>query len=150
MTIHPADYRFFVPGTPMPWKRAGRDKRSGRTFTPKEVKTRKADVVIIGGAAMRASGHKMAPKGIPVLLRVEACFNVPPSIPKWDRERRLALGYHTQVPDGDNIAKLIKDALNGVAWHDDCQVQIDGVSKMWVTSGSGVRVFIKSIYPRGE
>ena len=143
--ISDPDFTFTVPGTPMPWKRAGRDKRSGRSFTPAKVTQRKGDVIIIGGAAMRSRGIKMAPKGTPVLLTVDAYFKLPPSLTKAEKIRRLALGYHCQVPDGDNIAKLIKDALNGVCWHDDCQVQLKGVNKYWTTKTSGTAVAIKQV-----
>lgn len=29
---------------------------------------------------------------------------------------------HISKPDADNLVKLVKDALNGVFWHDDSQV----------------------------
>lgn len=34
---------------------------------------------------------------------------------------------HTRRPDADNMIKLVKDALNGVFWRDDSQVQISAV-----------------------
>lgn len=127
------DFVFTVPGDPMPWKRAGRDGRTNRTFTPAKMESRKADVKIIGGAKMRSRGFKMAPKGVPVFITVDAYFKMPKrsSITKADYEARLDGVYHCQVPDVDNITKLIKDALNGVVWADDCQAQIRWAFKRW-------------------
>jgi Holliday junction resolvase RusA-like endonuclease len=34
-------------------------------------------------------------------------------------------------PDLDNVAKLILDALNGVAWHDDNQIARLTISKVY-------------------
>lgn len=38
-------------------------------------------------------------------------------------------------PDGDNIAKIILDALNGVAYSDDKQVIHHSVTKVWAADG---------------
>lgn len=35
----------------------------------------------------------------------------------------------TKKPDVDNIVKIVLDALNGLAWHDDAQVTFLAVSK---------------------
>lgn len=137
------EFRFTIPGPPKPWSRARRDGRTGRTFTDPKTAVAKADVTIIGGAAMRARGVKAAKSGTPVLIDIEARFKIPPSITKKDRERRLRRRYHTIKPDGDNIAKLIKDALSGVVWADDCQVQIKRCVKMWDINESGTTVHIE-------
>jgi len=42
----------------------------------------------------------------------------------------------TKTPDRDNAVGAIMDALNGVAWHDDCQVQLGRVY-MWVCAEGG-------------
>jgi len=138
-------FSFFVPGKPLPWKRAGRDGRTGRTFTPAKVTSRKADVHIIGRAAMKAVGFKMCPKDEPVALSVCAYFKVPPGISAKERERRLVTSYHVQVPDADNITKLIKDALNAVVWADDSQVQIRLSEKRWSDTQEGVQVSIERL-----
>lgn len=41
-------------------------------------------------------------------------------------------GWHTCVPDADNLAKSVKDALRGLAWEDDRQVCILRVLKVCV------------------
>lgn len=42
----------------------------------------------------------------------------------------------TKTPDRDNAVGSIMDALNGIAWHDDCQVQLGRVY-MWVCAEGG-------------
>lgn len=60
------------------------------------------------------------------------------SMAEWDGEVELSIDCHRQYPesypdwregepdtykpDADNITKLVKDALTGVAWADDCLV----------------------------
>jgi len=42
---------------------------------------------------------------------------------------------HIQKPDLDNLEKSVKDALNGVAWLDDCQVVSVVKVKRWARPG---------------
>ena len=57
-----------------------------------------------------ARGEK-APKDKPVNVRIVAT-----------KESKRAGEPFTSKPDADNIAKLVLDALNGKAWHDDSQI----------------------------
>ncbi len=41
----------------------------------------------------------------------------------------------TLKPDTDNIAKVVCDALNGVAYHDDKQITSLTVDKVWADDG---------------
>lgn len=63
------------------------------------------------GMPMKAQSH------VPVTLRIETYRELPKSRPKSVNEEP-----DTYTPDADNEAKLILDALNGVAWVDDAQV----------------------------
>jgi Holliday junction resolvase RusA-like endonuclease len=50
-------------------------------------------------------------------------------------------------PDADNYAKLVLDALNGLAWHDDSQITELVARKLPRTKhGSGDRIDIKVYY----
>lgn len=53
----------------------------------------------------------------PVIFCVVAHRRLPKSAPK----RRIA-EQDTYKPDASNIVKLVEDALNGVAYHDDSQI----------------------------
>lgn len=59
----------------------------------------------------------------PVSVRIEAYFPVPKSFSN-KRAGKALVGeiVPTKKPDADNIAKIICDALNGVAYMDDTQV----------------------------
>lgn len=59
----------------------------------------------------------------PVAVRIEAVYGIPKSYSKKKRERALNGELApTKKPDADNIAKVVCDALNGVAYVDDTQV----------------------------
>lgn len=109
---------FIIPGKPFAWRRAQRDKRSGRTFTDKEMVAHQVEVARIGGEAW---GPKPPLFG-PVKLLVIGTFETPPSWPPALREA-AARGevYHDIKPDDDNILKQVADALQFVVFVDDCQ-----------------------------
>lgn len=57
-----------------------------------------------------------------VYLRIDAYFKIP---------KKTKLRLPTKKPDIDNIAKIIMDGLNKVAWNDDTQVITLKVNKCW-------------------
>lgn len=69
----------------------------------------------------------------PTSVIIKAYFPVPVSLSKkkmaelFDRPCLLK-------PDADNIAKIILDALNSVAWKDDAQIDVLLVQKRYVKS----------------
>src|ERR1044071_5623772 len=92
---------FTVGGTPSPKARARADPRTGRHYTPLETKVAEHRVVW----ALRAAGVR-GPCDPTSLFGVHTVF-------------RCATNRHA---DGDNMLKLVLDALNGVVWRDDSQV----------------------------
>ena len=72
-------------------------------------------------------GWKIVPQGIPVKIEMDCFFSYPKSM---SAKKRAANMYVTKKPDLDNAMKLI-DALNGIAWHDDSQVVLASLSKMY-------------------
>lgn len=139
---------FTVPGQPVPWARAARDKRSGRTFTKRPQIAHKLEAQRQAVKAMKAEGLERIPPGVPVHMLAAFHYALPESITGAEAERRLSgSAYHTQTPDCDNLLKLIKDALNGIVYHDDCQVASVSVSKYWTITGtSESRIVITSPY----
>ena len=113
---------FVVPGKPLGkgrprFTRAG----GGRAFTP--AKTVNAESMIALFASQAMGGQAPFGQGEPLTCRVVAVFDVPASWPKRKRASAYAgTTWPTGKPDGDNLAKMVGDALNGVAWHDDSQV----------------------------
>lgn len=57
----------------------------------------------------------------PFKAKIIAIFEPPKSSSKKKKEE-LLYGEYTKKPDADNIAKIILDSLNGLAYKDDNQV----------------------------
>lgn len=70
--------------------------------------------------------------GAPVALQVVARFLPPKSISKKRRSAMLeGREFHLKKPDADNILKVVADALNGVAYHDDKQIALMSAKKIY-------------------
>lgn len=79
----------------------------------------------------------------PLVMMVIAYFPIPKSTTKKDRQLIMGgLLYPTKKPDADNIAKVICDALNGVAYGDDTQVVSLTVMKEYTDAEPRVEVYI--------
>lgn len=115
-----------IPMVPIPKARA-RVTRHG-TFTPKPT-------VLAEKTVREYVAHAMYPRKAatcPVALTCQFLFPIPKSWSK--KKRRAALDrqiLHTQKPDLDNLMKLVKDALNGVAYVDDAQIVSATSHKDW-------------------
>jgi Holliday junction resolvase RusA-like endonuclease len=115
---------FTVPGEPRGWARAR--TQGARFFTDNKTRSEKQAVAAwaIGAGARIIDG--------PVEVRLTAYLRIPKSATKKARAAMLAhIERPTKKPDGDNLAKLALDALNGVCWHDDVQVVDLTVRKFW-------------------
>jgi Holliday junction resolvase RusA-like endonuclease len=101
---------------------------SGMTYTPTETTNAMAEIQ----AAFLATKAPKAPRGTPVSVTIQVERHLPGSRPKRvEREPDLV------KPDADNVAKLVLDALNGVAWEDDTQVTALSVVKRDQTRREG-------------
>ena len=115
---------FSVPGEPRGWARA---RTAGkRFFTDTKTASEKQAV-----AAWAIEAGARIIEG-PVDVRLTAHLRIPKSATKKARAAMLAgVERPTKKPDGDNLAKLTMDALNGVCWRDDVQVVDLTVRKFW-------------------
>lgn len=115
---------FTVPGKPYAKKRPRFSRASGRAFDPAENSKAEASIGHI------AAKEFPAPIMGPVSVDVRCTFACPVS---WSKKKRAAMIHrpHTQKPDGDNLLKAVKDALNRIAWADDGQVFDARVRKVW-------------------
>ena len=119
---------FTVKGEPQ-GKGRPRFTRIGKPYTPENTASYEEKVRL---AYWEQCGMEMAEAGIPLTLEITAVFGVPERFSKAVRQKMLAWEIlPTKRPDADNIAKIIADALNGVAWHDDAQVVSMAVSKVY-------------------
>ena len=89
-------------------------------------------------AAAQHHGDPKAPKGTPVRVAIATERDV---MSAW-RKRDGDVHADTQKPDADNDAKLVLDALNGVAWDDDQQVNDLHVIKRDRTRGTAPRMLV--------
>lgn len=97
------------------------DYRNHRTYTP--TKTLKAEKEVRD--AWRAEyGETFAGHDGPVRMRISTYRPLAKSNPKY-WEGRSDMGK----PDWDNLGKLACDALNGIAFKDDSQVDMGAVTK---------------------
>ena len=67
-----------------------------------------------------------------VKLNMLVCYKVPKSVSK-KKEKELLYTPYLKKPDCDNIEKSIMDALNGLAYVDDCQVFESKITKTYNT-----------------
>jgi Holliday junction resolvase RusA-like endonuclease len=90
-----------------------------RTYTPTThpVNAFKAAVQ----AALSASGHAEPLSGP---LSLDVLFVMPRPLAKIWKTRPMPRYRHAKKPDLDNLLKSLKDALTGLAWRDDAQVDM--------------------------
>jgi len=117
-----------ILGPPLGKGRPRFNRKFGTAYTP--ARTRRAEGVVEYAAAQAMNGTP--PIAGPVAVTIELAFPIAPS---WSRKKRAAAISgelaHVSNPDLDNCLKLICDALNGVAWHDDRQITSIAVRKFY-------------------
>ena len=85
------------------------------------------------------------PGTIPVRVIITAYFQPPKSAGQTKRADMLAgICKPTKRPDVDNIIKIVLDALNGFAWHDDAQVTTVYVLKTYTDDEPHVKVSLSA------
>lgn len=88
--------------------------RGGRPYTPKATRDYER---AIREAFENAPGRPPEPFSGPIAVCIITYRQLPKSTPK-----SVIREPDTHKPDADNVAKVVLDALNGVAWLDDAQV----------------------------
>lgn len=135
---------FFVPGKPQGKGRARAFKMAGGRighYTPEKTRTYEGMIRTQAMAEMCVE----PPTRRPVALDLVISYEIPKAWPKWKLTAALdGLIVPTIKPDADNVAKAVKDALNGVAWLDDCQVTMLNIQKMY-SINPGVLVSVKKL-----
>ena len=106
-----------IPNTPCGKARARATK--GHHYTPLDTRAAQRTIGNVARREMRMKGLQMFAAHVPVRIIVNAHF-------KGDD---FSISYTTRKPDLDNIAKLVCDALNGVAFVDDKQVSSIRIEK---------------------
>lgn len=114
-------YEFKIPGEPM-GKQRPKFSRKGKfvkTYTPQ--KTVNYETYVKQCFLMEYPDY--TPFENELIVRINACFPIPKSFSKKKKEQ-AEMGFitPTKKPDCDNIAKIVLDSLNGLAFIDDKQV----------------------------
>lgn len=109
---------FEVLGKPQGKARARMTKR-GHTYTPQQ--TVLYENLIKLSYQQQANKHYDATT--PLQMRIKAHYPIPQSWSNKKKEQALKGELKPLVkPDADNVIKVIADALNGLAYHDDKQL----------------------------
>ena len=112
-------FDFFIPGKPVG---KGRPKfGNGRTYTPEKTVNYENLVQV---CFMKAyPGAEPIKARVPVVVLMTAFYPIPVRKSEKQRDRMTAgLVVPTVKPDADNVAKIVLDALNGIAYYDDAQI----------------------------
>lgn len=130
-----------IPGEPQGKARPRFDSRNRRTYTPK--KTKDYEDLIATVYQMRSRGATFGDR--PVVLLVRAQMGVPKSDSAKTMLQKLQnMIRPTKKPDWDNIGKIVCDALNGLAWHDDAQI-VDARVQKFYSDEPRVEIIIKDL-----
>ncbi len=120
---------FVVYGDPVP-KGRPRFRSTGsfvQTYTPAATKEAEARIL---KEYTEQSGINFGSAAL--ILRMVFWMPVPKSVSKFKHDAMVNCKIpHATRPDADNCAKLVMDALNKKAWHDDAQIVDDRVEKKY-------------------
>ena len=135
------EMKFEIIGTPR-GKGRPRIYNAGKfvkTYTPKETASYENLVKL---SYCQVAGKIKRPetdRDIALAVKIVCLFEIPAS---WSKKKAAIAEYCTKKPDCDNIAKIILDALNGIAFHDDSQVAILTIEKKYV-KGVGAKCIVE-------
>ncbi len=113
---------FEVPGKPQGKQRARVCVRGGyaRAYTPDDTASYENLIKLCFKAAC---GTHPIERGIPIKMHIKAFYEIPKSFSKKKTDEAVrGLVNPLTKPDVDNIAKIVCDALNGIAYIDDSQI----------------------------
>lgn len=122
-----SEFQLMIPGKPKGKQRARHGQ--GRTFTPRET--------VLAEQEIRRAWEGVGSPRVDGPLRVHVTLSVTRPGSHFTTKGELSAAGrrmthpHRQKPDWDNAAKLICDALNGVAWPDDVQIVQGTVVREW-------------------
>ena len=82
----------------------------------------------------------------PIRARIEIYYSVPKSYSKRKIEAiKDGIDYPMKKPDADNIAKIVLDSLNKIAYEDDKQVVELTVIKRWTFDNERIEFEVEEI-----
>ena len=135
-------FKFTIYGDPIGKGRPKFSTFNGfvKTYTPKD--TMNYESKVISAFKSQCSGDMYEPHR-ELVAKIVAYFKIPKSGYSFHKKTNtmdlnkqgqgMALGAirPTKKPDCDNIAKIVLDALNGIAYYDDSQIYLLKVEKRY-------------------
>lgn len=116
----PEVIKLVIPGKPHGKERPRLRKKAKHPYTPEKTAAYEQLIQVI---YRQAYGNDSFPKGVPLDMRIKAFLPIAKSDSAEKRALKLSGKIRpTVTPDWDNIGKIVSDALNTVAYHDDAQV----------------------------
>lgn len=131
--------KFTIPGEPK-GKGRHRTTKTGRTYTPEDTVMYEN---LIKTMYRQQCGNIRFDDNDQLDMRITAYFPIPKSVSKKKREAMINhLVRPTTKSDWDNIGKIVGDALNNIAYHDDKQI-VDGQVRKFYSEEPRVVVTIQ-------
>jgi len=130
-------FRISIPA-PIKGKQRARGTKEGVHFTPKQ--TVNAEAWIRLCCTQQVGTPCLAG---PVAVRIGLLMVLPKHLKKHAGEAAAQAWLPTSKPDFDNAAKLVCDALNGIAWRDDAAIADGRVLKGWAPAGTPARTVVE-------
>ena len=127
-------FNFTIPGEPKGKGRPQFSTKGGyaRAITP-EATANYENLVKLSFLQAHGKAEPYA-KDVPLVAKITAFFPIPQSASK-KKQAAMEAGeiVPTKKPDTDNIAKIVLDALNGLAYYDDAQIVVLSLQKAYST-----------------
>lgn len=109
------NYFFSIPMRPVALARARFSSRTRRFFTPKKSSDAKRNILLSVQYQLKTKYPFFKLEKDQALKLVCIFYFKRPKSKKNET-------YHIVRPDASNLLKLVEDSLNGLLWHDDCQI----------------------------
>lgn len=139
------EIKFVVPGDPQGKARARTfyDPRACHSVSKTPENTAMYENLIKTAYTLKYKDFQF-PEETPLQMEIVAYFRIVKSERKWKRSLMEAgLMRPMKTPDADNIQKVICDALNKVAYHDDAAIVRATVDKVYTSGPPRVDVTIR-------
>ena len=152
----PINLEFTVQGkaSPSGSKKAFVNKKTGRVCVVDTAKNKDSWQSFVRLVATRAAAaERITPTRNAFRLSLQFAFARPKSHFGTGKNasvlKRSAPTFHTQKPDTTKLIRCTEDALQGVCWHDDCQVVSQQATKVWADVDS-VKIVVEECMTWGE
>jgi Holliday junction resolvase RusA-like endonuclease len=113
-----------------------------KTYSPKETVSDENWVKLSYQQEAARVGWKPVAAGVPMAVRIACYFSYPQSMSAKKRAQNM---YVTKRPDIDNCCKLLLDACNGLAYHDDAAIVSAHIEKLYTDGEAYTTVSISTL-----